>query len=360
MIENKKDQLRHIVIKGYKSIKDCKLNLKKINVFIGSNGAGKSNFLSAFTLLNHVIDNSLTYYGEKKGGNSFFYNGTKTTDSIWMQFWFNDDDFSFGLEMSEHNRLILSSKSGESTLNIDSVYDTVQNTPAELKDENHRPSITNQQWCVYHFHDTSSTSKIKQEGNLCNSKNLLQDASNLAAFLYRLQEHYPFEFKNILEAVRLVAPYFKGFELAPREANRELIELLWQQKDWTDILYASQLSDGTLRFICLATLLLQPTKLQPATIIIDEPELGLHPFAIAIFAEMVKKAAVNKQIILATQSVELLNQFNAEDVVVVDRSEDGSKFKRLDPPALADWLEDGYSLGELWNKNILGGRLSRC
>ena len=64
----------------------------------------------------------------------------------------------------------------------------------------------------------------------------------------------------------------------------------------------SQLSDSTLRFICLAALLLQPAALQPATIIIDEPELGLLPYAITIFAELVKKAAAKKQVILATQS----------------------------------------------------------
>ena len=137
------------------------------------------------------------------------------------------------------------------------------------------------------------------------------------------------------------------FELEPMEYNRELIVLRWLQKGCEDIFNASQLSDGTLRFICLATLLLQPAELQPATIIIDEPELGLHPFAITIFAELVKKVAVNKQVILSTQSVELLNNFEAEDVVVVDRGENGSEFKRLDPAKLAEWLEDDYTLGEL-------------
>jgi len=188
------------------------------------------------------------------------------------------------------------------------------------------------------------------------------DGSNLAAFLYRLREHYPAEYGNILWAVQMIAPYFKDFILEPNEHNEELIFFRWQEKGCEEIFNPSQLSDGTLRFICLATLLLQPKKLQPATIIIDEPELGLHPFAITIFAEMVQKAAVDKQIILATQSVELLNNFDPEDVVVVDKNENGSDFKRiydrLSPQQLADWLDD-YSLGELWNKNIFGGRFAR-
>jgi len=147
--------------------------------------------------------------------------------------------------------------------------------------------------------------------------------------------------------------------LKPEEDNKELIFLRWQEKGCDIIFNPSQLSDGTLRFICLATLLLQPTELQPATIIIDEPELGLHPYAMTIIAELVKKAANKKQIILATQSVEFLDHFQPEDVIVVDRTENGSEFKRLDAEKLTAWLEDDYSLGELWNKNLFGGRVAR-
>jgi len=174
-----------------------------------------------------------------------------------------------------------------------------------------------------------------------------------------LKIHFPKEYANILNAIKLVAPFFNDFVLEPGELNEEHIILRWHKKDCIDILNASQLSDGTLRFICLATLLLQPTDLQPSTIIIDEPELGLHPFAIVILAEMIQKAAINKQIIIATQSVELLDKFDVDDVIVVDNDKDGSKFTRLEREQLKHWLEDEYSLGELWNKNILGGRFSR-
>ena len=188
---------------------------------------------------------------------------------------------------------------------------------------------------------------------------LMGDASNLAAFLYRLREHFPTEYKKILKTVQRVAPFLKDFVLEPREHNNEQIVLSWLQNDNDGVLYPSQLSNGTLRFICLATLLLQPTSLQPATIIIDEPELCLHPYAITIFAQLVKKAAAKKQIILATQSVELLDHFEVDDVIVVDRNDNGSEFKRLDSMQLTAWLEDDYTLGELWNKNIFGGRVTR-
>lgn len=184
-------------------------------------------------------------------------------------------------------------------------------------------------------------------------------ASNLAAFLYRLKHNFLKNYKEIIRTIQLIFPYFLDFVLEPQERNEEQILLKWKQVGCEDIFNASQLSDGTLRFICLATLLLQPHKLQPATIIIDEPELGLHPYAIIIFAEMVKQLSDEKQIIISTQSVEMLNEFSVEDVIVVDRSDNGSVFKRLDENELGIWLENDYALGELWKKNILGGRLSK-
>ena len=222
-----------------------------------------------------------------------------------------------------------------------------------------RPILQKKMWRVYHFHDTSRTAKVKQEHNISNNQSLLFDASNLAAFLYRLKHNYEKSYNEIVETIRLIAPYFDDFMLEPKESNDELIVLRWHQKGCEDVFNASQLSDGTLRFICLTTLLLQPSELQPATIIVDEPELGLHPYAITMFAEMVKQVSSKKQIIISTQSVELLNEFDVEDVVVVNKDNDGSsKFSRLNEDELKDWLDD-YSLGDLWQKNILGGRLSK-
>ena len=168
----------------------------------------------------------------------------------------------------------------------------------------------------------------------------MNDAGNLAAFLYRLRNNYEKNYQEIVRTVRLIAPYFADFVLEPQERNEEQIILKWRQKGCEDIFNASQMSDGTLRFVCLATLLLQPHDLQPATIIIDEPELGLHPYAITIFAEMVRQLSDEKQIIISTQSVEMLNEFDVEDVIVVDRGENGSEFRRLNAEELEIWLEE--------------------
>jgi predicted ATPase len=103
--------------------------------------------------------------------------------------------------------------------------------------------------------------------------------------------------------------------------------------------------------------LVQPADQQAETIIIDEPELGLHPYAITVLAGLLKSASKEKQIIVSTQSVDLLSEFSPEDVIVVDRNGNKSILSRLDSSTLQDWLEE-YSLGELWKKNLLGGRPS--
>ena len=356
-------QLSQAVIKGFKSIKECELDLRNINVLIGANGAGKSNFVSAFEWYESILKQEMNLYASKKGMNSLFYKGTEITDSIQMVFVYGENRHEFEIIMTENNRLIFRN---EIFTNSNRSPDFAFKSMVGLEESSIKRSVrysgderfflTNNPFCVYHFHDTGATSKIKREHNLSNCKTFQKDASNLAAFLYRLREYHLTSYNEILRAVQLVAPYFKDFELEPSEHNRELIVLRWKQIDCEDIFNASQLSDGTLRFICLSTLLLQPTALQPSTIIIDEPELGLHPFAITILAEMVKKVALNRQVILATQSVELLDNFEVEDVIVVDSDKNGSEFKRLDAKQLKLWLDNDYTLGELWNKNIFGGR----
>lgn len=360
------DQLSRIDISGYKSIKHCSIKLKKINVLIGSNGAGKSNFISAFALLQNILVKNLQVTVAQSGLNSLFYNGRKVTEEITFEVFFGSNSYGFNLIPTDDNRIIFKkeyfgyhglwdNESNVSRGHSESMWQAGSNNKL---DEYIKPILSKQNWRVYHFHDTGRNAKVKQEHNISNNKVLLNDASNLAAFLYRLKNNYEKSYSEIVGTIQLIAPYFKDFVLEPQESNNELIILKWQQKGCDDIFNASQFSDGTLRFICLATLLLQPHELQPATIIVDEPELGLHPYAITIFSEMVKQLSDEKQIIVSTQSVELLNEFDVEDVIVVDRSEDGSVFKRLDAAELETWLESDYALGDLWKKNILGGRLS--
>jgi predicted ATPase len=208
-------------------------------------------------------------------------------------------------------------------------------------------------WRVYHFHDTSETARVKGLVDIEDNRDLRDDASNLAAYLYLLYERHPDVYDRIVSTVQLVAPFFDDFDLKPSRLNPDKIRLEWKERGSDTYFNAHALSDGTLRFISLTTLLQMPDV--PSTIVIDEPELGLHPYAIALLAAQLRSAAARTQVIVSTQSVTLVNQLGAQDVVVVDREDGQSVFSRLDERVLESWLGE-YGLGDLWEKNLLGGR----
>ncbi len=208
-------------------------------------------------------------------------------------------------------------------------------------------------WKVYHFHDTSDSAKIKQTCDIEDNHDLHPNAGNLASFLYMLEKKNLDHFSNIVDAIRMAAPFFDRFNLKPSRLNDQKIRLEWKEKGSDSYFNASSLSDGTLRFMCLSTLLLQPNL--PSMIILDEPELGLHPTAIMLLASLLRKASQTTQVLVATQSVTLVNQFVPENIIVLERQKGQSTFNRLDKKNMQDWLDE-YGIGDLWEKNIIGGR----
>jgi predicted ATPase len=208
---------------------------------------------------------------------------------------------------------------------------------------------------VYHFHDTGPQSPIKAPAPTADNLTVHGDGGNIASVLARLRDSDDPEdaaaYRRISGVVRQVAPFFRDFVLEPERSDR--IRLRWREADSDTVFSAHQMSDGTLRFVCLATLLLQP-KL-PALVVVDEPELGLHPYGITQLAGLVRQASERSQVLLATQSVTLVNEFDLDDLIVVEREDGASTFSRPDRERLTAWLND-YSLGELWQKNVIGGR----
>ena len=211
------------------------------------------------------------------------------------------------------------------------------------------------EWRVHHFHDTSISTGMRQAQPVRDNLQLHADGNNLAPFLRHIRERHPDSYGEIVEIVRLAAPYIDDFLY--REEPGERVDLEWFERgvEPRRTFGPRQLSDGTIRFICLATLLLQPVHMQPSTILIDEPELGLHPAAITILAALLSRASEARQVIVSTQSVDLLNEMRPEDVVVTERCDGASIFRRLDLDQLAEWLSD-HALGELWMMNTFGGR----
>ncbi|MET1074298.1 MAG: AAA family ATPase, partial [Umezawaea sp.] len=204
---------------------------------------------------------------------------------------------------------------------------------------------------VFHFHDTGRTAPVKQMVSTADNIELRNDAGNLAAVLHALEKDQRGAYQRIVGAIKLVAPFFRGFVLQPEAGGR--IRLRWRQNDSDAVFSAEQMSDGTLRFVCLVTLLLHPEL--PSLVVLDEPELGLHPYAIVQLADLLRQAAKRSQVLIATQSVTLMNQFDIDDLIVVERAEGASTFARPDQEKLREWLAE-YSLGELWEKNLIGGR----
>ena len=183
---------------------------------------------------------------------------------------------------------------------------------------------------------------------------LYPDAANLPAMLYLYRERFPTAYRRIVAAVKAVAPFFEDFVLEPLRLNPRNIALHWRTKGSDYDFGPHQLSDGTLRAIALFTLLLQPEEDLPELIVLDEPELGLHPAALAVLADLAKSAARHSQLLIATQSAALIDHFEVEDIVTVNLRDGCSTFERLDAGRLKEWLED-YTLSELWERNVIGG-----
>jgi predicted ATPase len=210
-------------------------------------------------------------------------------------------------------------------------------------------------WRLYHLNDTSSSSPMHKTAKVDDNRFLRPDGTNLSAFLHYLRVKHEVAYRLIVRTVQRVAPFFEDFQLEPRGLDSSDIKLEWRHTRSNQYFDASSLSDGTPRLMVLATLLLQPEELRPSLILVDEPELGLHPYAIEMLAALVRQASVTSQVVLSTQSTLLLDHFEPEDVLVAERVDGGTQLRRLESPQLATWLED-YSLGQLWEKNEFGGR----
>jgi len=358
-----KYQISRIKINGFKSIKEADIELGMLNVLIGANGAGKSNFISLFTLLQQMIDMKLQNYVSRKAGpDNLLYFGSKETDALDIEFYFGANGYRFrlapthGEQMMFDDELFYWETSGFHSIGTGHLESRWASGTKTRINPHVQPIFQTQKWRVYHFHDTSDSARMKKSGKINDNIELLPDVGNLAAFLYRLKESDKSSYRKIIRTIQLVAPFFDDFVLAPDRINPETIRLEWRNIN-SDVLFnPNQLSDGTLRLICLATLLLQPDELSPETIIIDEPELGLHPYATKLLAAMLRSVSINKQVIISTQSVELLNEFDTEDIIVVDHFNDASVFRKLSEEDLKAWIDEDYSLGDMWKMNLLGGR----
>lgn len=365
-----RSKLTDIEIRGFKSFgydRPLQLDLRDINILLGANGAGKSNLFAFFKMLSFMMSGSLQAFVAQNGFNyNLLHYGPKKTPLLSGCLRFENDQmvdiYRFSLTHAQESLIFnheeiewgrigdnpqilkpeLSFKESALTYINKPPYSIVRNMLAGCK--------------TYQFHDTSATGTLRMASTIDSAPYLQSEGNNLASFLYYLQQNFPESYRRIVSYVRMVIPQFRDFYLEP--TPKGYILLKWKDHAGDDyVLGPSQFSDGSLRYIALATLLLQPEKTMPNIIVIDEPELGLHPYAIGQLIEMIKDASLHAQIIVATQSPALVDGFETEDVAVLEWLDDErcTQARRLQAAELDEWLKD-YTLSELWDKNIIGGR----
>lgn len=359
--------LDRIQITGFKSIRECDLKLPALTLLIGGNGAGKSNFVGVFGLLAQLVAGNFQSHVLSQGGpDGLLHFGQKRTRRLELRLDFGPNAYRVRLAPTQSDSLFLEeevcefrgpgySKPYEETMTVgleSTLKDAARARPGKVASHVYESVAS---WKVYHFQDTSAEAGVKQLQPLDDNMFLRQDASNLAAFLLRLQTQSPAQYQQIVDAIRSVAPFFDDFQLRESPRSPGKIRLEWHEKGSDTYFNAHSLSDGTLRFMCLATLLLQPEPLFPSTILLDEPELGLHPYALGVLAALLKSASQCVQVIVSTQSVTLVNHFEPHDLLITERSGGHTVFRRGHEQSVEGWLDD-YGLGDLWEKNLLGGR----
>jgi len=364
--------LDYITIRGFKSIASLeKLPLKPVNVLIGPNGSGKSNFIGVFAFLHAIREGRLRDYVTIAGGaEKVLHFGSKTTKEIHIHLSFSDEVNQYELTLSPtgDDGLFPSSE-------MTSFWDKARypqkpyNDFLLAREHNREAGISDPKlskvpgwvrtrlggWRLYHLHDTSSSSPMRKTAKVDDNAFLRPDGSNLASFLYYLREKEETSYSLIRRTIQRVAPFFDDFRLEPLRLKPDDIKLEWRHKNSDQYFDASSLSDGTLRFIALTTLFLQSKEHLPSVVLVDEPELGLHPYAIGMLASLIRHASKDTQVIVSTQSSLLLDHFDPDDVLVANRVGSATEIARLAPEQLSDWRDD-YSLGQLWEKNEFSGR----
>ena len=354
-------RLDGIIIEGFKSIAFVRQRLRPLNVLIGANGSGKSNFIDAISFLRAVVQGQLQrYVGQAGGADRILHFGSKVITKLDMQVLFDGNTAGYAIELRRDdsdglfvNNMAFHPSDPNNEITRQMTLDESHNYP--LPPEHIRRHI--ESWQTYHFHDAGPTSPMKMTADVNDNRYLRPDGSNLSAFLFFLRNKHGGSYTQIRRTIQLAAPFFEDFALEPTALNEDKIRFEWRHSGSEAFFDTSSLSDGTLRFIALSTLLLQPASLRPSVVLLDEPELGLHPYAITLLASMLKQASAESQVIVATQSPVLLDHFDPIDVIVADRVRGATTLQKFDAVDLAAWLQE-YSLGQLWEKNEIGGRPS--
>ncbi len=372
-------QIRSVRIQGFRSLADCALSeLGMASVLIGPNGAGKSNFIRFFEMMSWMLKSRKfeEFIAMHGGASDQLFGGSKLTPrihaAISLQTEAGLNDYEFELAHAHPDRLIFMKEalrfsrtdhpgqadwqylgSGHTETKIIEAAQSSANFP----DVNKKTAATIvhllRDCALYQFHDTSDTSNLKKRWDASDNNYLRSHGGNLAAILHRLEQEDIKRFNLICRHITRILPVFERFEI---EESYGKVLLRWKGAGMEQTLGPHLTSDGSLRFFALVTLLNLPSEMLPSVLLLDEPELGLHPAAISLIGDMIKSLATERQIIVATQSPLLVDLFGLDEIIVLEMEDGETQFKALRQTEYQHWLDSNFTTGELWRKNVLGGR----
>ena len=372
-------RVESVRIRGFRSLADVELsNLRQANVLIGANGSGKSNFIRFFEMMHMMLGHprGLNEFVQRDGGgDDQLYGGSAVTSRMAAALAVRTDEgrheYRFTLSHAHPDRLVFV----EEAVRIDGIHASDDDGWYSLSDYHPEPTVV----CLphvrtipqaqrraaqtivdllgscayYQFHDTSGNSSFKKRWDVEDNNGLLPHGGNLAAVLHRLERQDRPRFEAICRHIRRVLPVFDRFQI---DESFGKVSLRWKAVGVEKTFGAHLTSDGSLRFFALVTLLNLPHEMLPAVLLFDEPELGLHPVAVSLLGGMIKALAADRQIIVATQSPLVVDAFDIEEVVVADLDDGTTRFRRLESKEYEQWLDGDFTPGELWQKNLFGGR----
>jgi predicted ATPase len=365
------ERIENLHVMGFKTFADATIDLKNCNVLIGGYGAGKSNLLSLLKLLRALARGELQAFVETAGrANDILRRAIPPTRTLKIDLDLRTttgkSSYRLLAERTEDDRLLIRSEEiepfdlngqslgaeGHTNPVRESVLSEAAHLPGERKLFPPVQLLTRLR--VFHFAETAIAAPAAYECDFTDNRELREDGGNLAAYLSYLQNYQHTAYRRIVATIRQALSGFGDFVLQPSAPNPPRIRLRWRMKGMEGDFGAHQLSDGTLRFMLLTTLLGQPPDQLPKIIAIDEPELGLHPAALNLIVSLIRVASHHCQVVVATQSAALVDYFEPEDVIVVHRQEGASTLESLSQDRLQEWLKE-YTLGQLWEKNVVGG-----
>ena len=371
-------RIESVRIRGFRSLADVELsNLQNANVLIGANGSGKSNFIRFFEMMSWMLrSRRLGEFVERYGGaDDQLYGGNSVSPRMAGELALRTDkgrnDYRFALSYAHPDRFISTEEAYRFSADRyatdpdwqhvagghreAAIVDVAQASSSVGPDPvTARVIVHLLRSCqVFQFHDTSYTSNFKKRWDAEDTDYLRTHGGNLAAVLHRLEEEDVKRFDLICRHVRRALPVFDRFQV---DESYGKVSLRWKASGTDKTFGAHLTSDGSLRFFALVTLLNLPSGMLPDVLLLDEPELGLHPAAVALVGSMIKSLAKDRQIIVATQSPLLVDAFDLEDIVVLELRDGRTMFRRPDAEGYKRWLDEGFMPGEMWQKNLIGGR----